>query len=69
MVAMVSDSESLVLTVPQAAKLLLVSKGSIYNAIKRGELQCALHIGRRVLISKKRLDEWLAGEGLNNDHA
>jgi len=55
-----SDNETtLVLSVTQAAKLLMVSKGAIYNAIKRGDLPCALHIGRRVLISRRRLEEWL----------
>ena len=60
-----NDSETLVLSVPEAARLLMLSKGTIYNAIKRGELPIALHIGKRVIISKKRLDEWLAGEGHN----
>ena len=59
---MTSDNDSLVLTASQAAKLLMVSKGSIYNAVKRGDAPWALHIGKRVLISKKRLSDWIAGE-------
>jgi excisionase family DNA binding protein len=55
------DSESLVLTVPEAAKLLMVSKGSIYNAVKRGELPY-LHIGKRIIIPRIQLEKWLAGE-------
>lgn len=65
--AMVNDSESLVLTVPEAARICRCSAGTIYNGIKRGELPFGLRIGKRVIVSRKRLFEWLDGEN-HEDH-
>lgn len=52
--------ERLTLTVPEAAKLLGVSRNSAYEAIQRGEIP-AIRIGRRVVVPRARLEEMLNG--------
>jgi len=42
------------LTVPEAARLLGISRNAAYEAATRGELPC-LRIGRRLLVSKQGL--------------
>jgi excisionase family DNA binding protein len=48
-----------VLTVEEAASLLRISRGSAYEAVRRGDLP-VLRIGRRLLVPRKRLEELLA---------
>jgi excisionase family DNA binding protein len=50
--------ESLVLTVEQTARELRIHPLTVRRAIKRGELP-AVHVGRRVLIPRKALEDWL----------
>ena len=52
-------SESLVLTVEEAAKLLRVSRGSAYEAVRTGELP-SVRIGRRILIPRQSLLDVIA---------
>ena len=47
-------TEPLVLTVPEAARLLRISRNSAYAAVKAGEIP-SFHIGRRVLIPRHAL--------------
>ncbi len=46
-----------VLRVPEAARLLGVSRDALYEAIKRGEVPHR-RIGRRILLCKEVLLEW-----------
>lgn len=55
-------AEPLTYTVPQAAAILGISNWSAYEAIKRGELP-ARKVGRRIVVPKIQLDQWLAGQG------
>ncbi|MCK9525846.1 MAG: helix-turn-helix domain-containing protein [Limnochordia bacterium] len=52
------DKESLVLTVPEVAKILRVSPGTVYNAVKRGDLP-HINIGKRVIVPRVQLERWL----------
>lgn len=42
------------MTIPQAAKMLSLSRAMVYLLIKRGELHC-IHIGRAVRVSQSEL--------------
>jgi excisionase family DNA binding protein len=55
-------SEPLTLTVDEAAKLLGVSRGTAYEAARRGQLP-TIRLGRRLLVPRARLLE-LLGEPL-----
>ena len=48
------SGEPLVMTVPQAAELLGISRGLAYEAATRGELP-TIRIGRRLLVPRARL--------------
>lgn len=51
-------TEPLTYTVTQAAELVGVSRWAYYEGVKRGELP-ALKIGRRIVVPKVQLDQWL----------
>lgn len=51
------DVEPLVLTVPQAARRLQISKSNAYSLIRAGELP-SIHLRGRVLVPVKALDTW-----------
>ena len=57
-------TERLTLTVIEAAKLLGVSRNSLYEAVRRGEVP-HLRIGRRILVPRSRLEEILDGVNEN----
>lgn len=46
-------------SVPEVAKAMGVSKDWIYRLVQRGDL-AAIHSGRRVLIERRALDDYLA---------
>ena len=50
--------EKLTITVAEAAKLLGIGRGSAYEAVRRGELPTIV-IGRRILVSRRGLEETL----------
>jgi excisionase family DNA binding protein len=54
------DGERLTMSVPEAAKVLGLSRGSAFEAVRRGEIP-VLRIGRRLLVSRKRLQEIIEG--------
>lgn len=54
----IPDDKSLTLTVSEVSRLLNLSRGSTYEAIRRGEIP-HIRIGRRILISKKAFDRFL----------
>jgi excisionase family DNA binding protein len=49
-----------VCTVADVARWLGVNKKTVYDAVNRRELPCA-RLGRRVLLSRAAITEWLAG--------
>jgi excisionase family DNA binding protein len=51
-----------VLTVPETARLLRISRGSAYEAVRRGEIP-AVRVGRRLLVPRVALEAMLAGPG------
>jgi excisionase family DNA binding protein len=53
-------SERLTYTIAEAARLLGVSRGTAYEAARRGQLP-VVPIGRRLLVPKARLEDLLAG--------
>ena len=54
-------SARLTYTIEEAAKLLGVSRGSAYEAARRGELP-TLRLGRRLVVPRARLEELLGGD-------
>ncbi len=54
-----------VLTVEEARKLLRLSRGLMYEAIRTGQIP-SVRIGRRILIPRIALDRKLEGSGTNN---
>ena len=56
------QQERQTLTVEEAAKLLGVSRGSAYEAVRSGELP-VVRLGRRLLVPRQALDRLLAGNG------
>lgn len=49
-------------SIPQAAAILGIGKGTAYELARSGELPGVLHIGNRMLISRKVLDAYVNGE-------
>jgi excisionase family DNA binding protein len=52
--------QSLTLTIPQAAQMLGISISKTYEAARAGQLPI-IRIGTRVLISRKRLEDFVNG--------
>lgn len=55
------SDERLTLSVGEAAKKLGIARNSLYEAIKRGEIQ-VLKVGKRLLISKVALQKKLGAD-------
>ncbi len=49
---MTAESEPLTMSVPEFAKVMGISKRHAYEAIRRGEIEGVIHIGRRTLIAR-----------------
>jgi excisionase family DNA binding protein len=58
-----SETESLTLTIPQAAELLGISVSKVYEAARAGDLP-TVKIGARVLVSRRRLEELIDGPSI-----
>ena len=56
----VGDNERLTLNVREAARVLGLSRNSVYQACLTGEIPC-IKIGKRVLIPRAKLERMLAG--------
>jgi len=54
-------AESPVLTVEEAAVILRLSRGTAYEAVRRGDIP-VVKIGRRLLVPRARLMAMLAGD-------
>ena len=50
--------EKLVLSVPEAAELLGISKSKMYEVVRIKGFP-AIRVGKRVLVNAKRLEAWL----------
>ena len=65
-------NEKLTLSVEEAGKLLGVSRQVAYQLIHRADFP-TLHIGRRILVPRKQLEEWMdrnvTGAKVNFDQA
>lgn len=65
-------NEKLTLSVEEAGKLLGVSRQVAYQLIHRTDFP-TLHIGRRILVPRKQLEEWMdrnvTGAEVNFDQA
>lgn len=65
-------NEKLTLSVEEAGKLLGVSRQVAYQLIHRADFP-TLHIGRRILVPRKQLEEWMdrnvTGAEVNFDQA
>lgn len=59
--SLVADDPAATITIPEAAKLLGISRNAAYEAASRGELPGAIRLGRRVLVARAVL---LAALGL-----
>ena len=57
-----TSAQRLTLTVPEVADLLGVHPLTVRAAIKRGEIP-AVSVGRRVLVPRLRLEQFLSGNG------
>ena len=56
------QDERLVVSVPEAARLLGISRTHAYEMIARGELPC-IRLGRRILVPLRPLMRLLEGAG------
>ena len=56
------DSEPLTYSVGETRKLLGISRTLVYQAIRTGQIP-SIRIGRRILIPRLSLEQWLDGTG------
>ena len=67
-------SEALTLTIPETARLLGISLSKTYEAARLGQIP-TIRLGTRVLVSRRRLEEFVdgqtssAGDALRPSHA
>jgi excisionase family DNA binding protein len=48
-----------VMTVAELARLLGVNRGTVYEAIERGQVPGVIRLGRRILIARAIVRSWL----------
>jgi len=56
------NTERKTYSVPQAAAILGIGKGTAYEWARSGELPGVLQIGQRFLVSRRVLDSYVDGE-------
>lgn len=56
-----TDDGRLLLTVPEAAELLRISRNLAYELVTQGRIP-HIRLGRRVLIPRQGLENWIARE-------
>lgn len=60
--AMVTEGERLTLSIPEAAKVLGISRGLAYQLAKEGKIP-VIRLGKRLVVPKLALEKLLSGEG------
>ena len=58
---MANRTEPATVNVEYAAQLLGIGRQTAYNLAKEGKLPGALRLGRRIVVSRKALEEFLDG--------
>ena len=53
------ESDKLAISVSNMADLLSISRPTAYAIIARSDFDAVLHVGRRTLISRSRLEAWI----------
>ena len=56
-----TEPERMTISVEEAASHLGIGRNLAYELARRGELPGAIRLGRRILVSKKALETFLAG--------
>lgn len=56
------DSDEEVLSVPEVAEVLGISRNSAYKAVNQGDIP-SVKVGRRTLVPRKAFDQWLKTAG------
>ena len=59
---MVTEGERLTLSIPEAAKVLGISRGLAYQLAKEGKIP-VIRLGKRLVVPKLALEKLLSGEG------
>lgn len=54
-------TDSLTMTVEEAAEVLGISRSLAYEGVHSGEIP-SITVGRRILIPRAALEEWLSGQ-------
>jgi len=60
--AMVTEGERLTLSIPEAAKVLGISRGLAYQLAKEGKIP-VIRLGKRLVVPKLALEKLLSGAG------
>jgi excisionase family DNA binding protein len=58
----VTKTEALTVPVPEAARMLGISRGGAYALARRGELPGAIKLGGRYVVSRRVLERAIDGE-------
>lgn len=61
------NDEVVLLTVPEAAKMLRISRNLAYELVARGEIP-AIRLGRVIRVPRGLLEEWLKSESAISGH-
>ena len=61
------NDEVILLTVPEAAKLLRISRNLAYELVARGEIP-AIRLGRVIRVPRAPLEEWVKSEAALPSH-
>ena len=59
---MTLDTDQAAMKIGEAAQVLGIARQTAYDLAVRGELPGALRLGRRWVVSRKKLMEWLDGK-------
>jgi excisionase family DNA binding protein len=57
-----TEPERMTITVEETALQLGIGRNLAYDLARRGKLPGAIRLGRRILVSKKALESFLAGQ-------
>ncbi len=62
---MESKKDSRTMNVNEAARWLGIGRNLAYDLAKQGKLPGALRLGRRIVVSRKIIEDFLSGQGTN----